>query len=28
LHNKTIITGGILANESSDLLKRFFNQKR
>jgi len=28
LHPKTKIAGGILANEASDLLKRFFIQKR
>lgn len=28
LHPKTKILGGILANEASDLLKRFFIQKR
>ncbi len=28
LHPKTEITGGVLENEASDLLKRFFIQKR
>ena len=28
LHPKTIMTGGVLADEASDLLKRFFIQKR
>ncbi|WP_372935153.1 nucleoside deaminase [Seonamhaeicola sp.] len=28
LHPKTIIEGGVLANEASDLLKRFFIMKR
>ncbi len=28
LHPKTVITGGILEKEASDLLKRFFIQKR
>jgi len=28
LHPKTTITGGVLAEEASDLLKRFFIQKR
>ncbi|MCD2258566.1 nucleoside deaminase [Psychroserpens luteolus] len=28
LHPKTKIVGGVLANEASDLLKRFFIQKR
>lgn len=28
LHNKTLISGGILENECSELLKMFFNKKR
>ncbi len=28
LHPKTVITGGVLEKEASDLLKRFFIQKR
>ncbi len=28
LHPKTIITGGVLEDEASDLLKRFFEKKR
>jgi hypothetical protein len=27
-HPKTIVTGGILAKESADLMKRFFKEKR
>ncbi len=28
LHPKTLVTGGLMAEESSDLLNRFFNERR